>query len=372
MARFTRVTFVFAFVLVAAVANAEEAAGPLLRHWSAPAYWSAVRPTPVGGSAGLSPAGRTALLAFPPAYAFVAISPCRQYDSRSTSALLQATPRTVTLTGAPCNIPAGVAAVSANIAMFNIVGAGGNGVFSVGIPSGTSQAWLNYAPTVGQIDNAGALAVDGSGNIAVTVNQGAGSVDFVVDVNGYYTLNGITAQFATSAGSAGNFTGPLAGDVTGTQGATVVSTVGASTAANVHSAELAANAATSSNVADTIVKRDGAGSINAQVVSAAGGYTQPGTGGETLRIVRGMIVASTGNIVLGSGFSAVRNSVGVYTITFTQAFSGPPVITLTNLGTGIAGVSVLGSGSFVVYTLNLAGAAADVNGYVMFTAIGPP
>lgn len=60
-------------------------------------------------------------------------------------------------------------------------------------------------------------------------------------------------------GSSGSFTGSLSGDVTGTQSATVVATVGTSSAANIHTAELAANAATASNTPNTIVKRNGSG-----------------------------------------------------------------------------------------------------------------
>jgi hypothetical protein len=60
----------------------------------------------------------------------------------------------------------------------------------------------------------------------------------------------------------------LLGDVTGTQGATVVSTVGTSTAANVHLAELLANAATNLNTASTIVKRDSSGNFTAGTITA--------------------------------------------------------------------------------------------------------
>src|SRR4029077_6562780 len=41
-------------------------------------------------------------------------------------------------------------------------------------------------PTETQRANAGILATDGSGNIVVKVNQGGGSIQLVVDVNGYY------------------------------------------------------------------------------------------------------------------------------------------------------------------------------------------
>ena len=53
----------------------------------------------------------------------------------------------------------------------------------------------------------------------------------------------------------------MAGDVTSASNTSVVSFVGGSTAALVHTAELLANAATSSNVGNTIVKRSGGGDI---------------------------------------------------------------------------------------------------------------
>ncbi len=123
-----------------------------------------------------------------PALRFHSVTPCRQYDSRTTTPLASGTTRNVTLTGAPCGIPATAQAVSVNIAVFSITGATGNGVFTVGIPLGSSIAFINYPPAQGQIDNSGAVPVDASGNIAVSVNQGGGTVQFVLDVNGYYGL----------------------------------------------------------------------------------------------------------------------------------------------------------------------------------------
>jgi hypothetical protein len=78
----------------------------------------------------------------------------------------------------------------------------------------------------------------------------------------------LTGVFSGNASTATSFTGSLAGDVTGVQGATVVSTVGGSTAANVHAAELLANAATSVNTANTLVKRDANGNFTAPLALA--------------------------------------------------------------------------------------------------------
>lgn len=47
-----------------------------------------------------------------------------------------------------------------------------------------------------------------------------------------------------------------------------VNSVGGSSAANIHTAELAANAATSSNTPNTIVKRDGSGNFSAGTITA--------------------------------------------------------------------------------------------------------
>ena len=75
----------------------------------------------------------------------------------------------------------------------------------------------------------------------------------------------ITAGYVTAAVTATSFSGPLAGDVTGTQGATVVSSVGGQTAATVASGAVAANAATTVNTANTIVKRDASGNFAASI-----------------------------------------------------------------------------------------------------------
>lgn len=144
--------------------------------------------------------GRAPLIvATPPVLPLTTITPCRQYDSRSFTPLLDNTPRTVILTGAPCGIPASAQAVSVNITVLDIVGAGSNGVLKVGTVSPPPTSWINYPFTETQRANAGTVALTGAGGIIVQVNQGAGSVDFIVDVNGYYSqLN--TPYFGGSEG----------------------------------------------------------------------------------------------------------------------------------------------------------------------------
>src|SRR6185295_8470084 len=78
----------------------------------------------------------------------------------------------------------------------------------------------------------------------------------------------LTGNLIGAATSATNLTGSLAGDVTGTQSATVVATVGGETAANIASGSIAANAATTANSANSIVKRDSSGNFSAGTVTA--------------------------------------------------------------------------------------------------------
>jgi len=74
-------------------------------------------------------------------------------------------------------------------------------------------------------------------------------------------------------------------------------------------------------------------------VFAAGGFMQPGTGGETLKIIRG-VVDSAGAVIEGSGFTAVRNSTGNFTITFSTPFSDIPSFHFQAVASGTNGTVV--------------------------------
>jgi hypothetical protein len=125
---------------------------------------------------------------------------------------------------------------------------------------GSATATVNF---VGGL-SASAVA---SGSILANAATSAGTPSTIVlrDGSGNFVANIITA---TLNGSATNFSGSLLGDVTGMQNATVVSFVGGSTAGNVHLAEQAVNAATSTNIPNTIVKRDASGNFAANIITA--------------------------------------------------------------------------------------------------------
>ncbi len=153
-------------------------------NWPAPPYW-----TPAAAKAPGVARTKSLTTASAP-LPFIAITPCRQYDSRDFTPLPQDTSRAVLLSGAPCGIPSSAVAVSVNITLFNISGASGNGVFQVGTATAPTSAWINFPPTEVQRSNAGALPLDDSDEIWVRVQMGSGRLDFVVDVNGYYDGSG--------------------------------------------------------------------------------------------------------------------------------------------------------------------------------------
>ncbi len=188
MPRNTRISLeLLALCLAAGIAVAADGNFPPLANWAAPATWSP------HGARGVS----TMADITNPA-PFIGIPPCRQYDSRNTTPLANLTNRAITITGAPCDIPGNAVAVSLNITIFNITGATGNGVFLVGTSGTPTTAWINYPPSETQRGNAGALPLP----LVVRVEQGAGSVNFTVDVNGYYVWGGLNS--GESLGLAGN------------------------------------------------------------------------------------------------------------------------------------------------------------------------
>lgn len=101
------------------------------------------------------------------------------------------------------------------------------------------------------------------------------------------------------------------------------------------------------------------------------GLTQFPQNAESLRVIRGNI-NSGGIIANGTGFSAVRNSAGNYTITYTTAFNAAPTVIVTiNAGAGTIN-GTLGGFSFVgscnIQTFVGATATDEAFGFV---AIGP-
>lgn len=148
--------------------------------------------------------------------------------------------------------------------------------------SGTSTNWQKFVtgtPT-------GIQSLNGVTAAAQTLAVGSAGTDFAESTSGTVHTFNLPAVDATHTGKllntdwvifnakqpAGSYITALTGDVSasgpGSSSATVNS-VGGSSAANIHSAELAANAATQANTPSTIVKRDGSGNFSAGTITAS-------------------------------------------------------------------------------------------------------
>ncbi len=213
----------------------------------------------------------------------------------------------------------------------------------------------------------------GSAWICATSGSGSGTVTNVT----------ATAPLVSSGGATPNLSlGPisLAGDVTGTQAATVVGVVGGVSAASVASGAMLASAATSTNTAGTIVRRDGSGNFGAGAIT--GNVTGSLTGNATTatklanaRAINGVAFDGTADIALpmygmivgtftqpavggntpalvvsSSAWMTVGQVVFVATGGYYQVFATPDTthVVLSNLGyTGNTAPSSTGNGGAV-------------------------
>ncbi len=184
-----------------------------------------------------------------------------------------------------------------------------------------------------------------------------------------------TAGTATSAGTATNFSGLLSGDVTGSQSATVVSSIGGSSATDVHSAEVAANAATNANTASAIVKRDASGNFSAGTITAnlngtattatsattAGTATSAGTATNFSGMLSGEVTGSQSATVVSSVGGSSATNIHSAEVAANAA---------TNANTALAIVKRDASGNFSAGTItanltgNISGTASNVTGTV--------
>jgi hypothetical protein len=149
----------------------------------------------VNATVGLCPSGggfaNVTVLPAGSAIQYYAVTPCRTVDTRGATGpsggpalAAGGADRVFVLTGA-CGIPAGASAVSANI---TVVGPAAPGNLMLyrgdGVLPGTST--ISFSPGKTRANNVLLqLALDGTGSVKVH-NGSAGSVDLVIDVNGYF------------------------------------------------------------------------------------------------------------------------------------------------------------------------------------------
>jgi hypothetical protein len=144
-------------------------------------------------SAGCTSASGAAAVSVAPAGAavlFYTLPPCRVLDTRNAAgplgapALSPGGTRTFDVAASGCGIPAGVAAISVNVTVTNEAAPGYLVLFRSDIPMpGTSS--IDFSPSRTRANNA-LVALAGSTPTFSVFNGSAGTVDFVLDVNGYF------------------------------------------------------------------------------------------------------------------------------------------------------------------------------------------
>lgn len=218
--------------------------------------------------------------------------------------------------------------------------------------------WLALANTFTGINTFG-VAVIMSSTLAVT-----GAV-----ATGPLTVTGAASTTTTLAVGTNLTVGGTAG-ITGA--ATVGGTLGVTGA-------LAGSSPSTLNALGVNVAAPAAGKIASSsdidsggLVSAVNGYKQPGTGGETIKLIRG-IVSAAGAILEGAGFTVARNSLGNYTVTFSTSYSDIPSFTVTGVHSLAVGSAIVSaSSSQVNYTFRQMDSSfglVDVDHH--FITIGP-
>ncbi|MFM6928156.1 MAG: beta strand repeat-containing protein, partial [Bdellovibrio sp.] len=140
------------------------------------------------------------------------------------------------------------------------------------VTAGTNPTTLTGYGITDAVKNGGGVGVITSGLDASKPGTPANGDLFVAtDSQKIYRYNGSGWDLISSAGGSGGTLTALTGDVSASGSGSVASTVnsvGTSSAANIHSAELLANAATNLNTASAIVKRDASGNFTAGTITA--------------------------------------------------------------------------------------------------------
>ncbi len=267
-----------------------------LRNWQAPSWYALPAdsgPDLDGRSeaTALAPGVDSALLATS-TLAFVGITPCRVADTRQPPPgefgqpwMPASTVRSFTLTG-QCAIPAGAEAVSFNFTVTNTAGAG----FLLVYPAGgqvPGVSTLNYLGAQ-TIANAAVVPLGTlGGGRGISVIPGVAGFDLIIDVNGYYavqgvvsSLNGTTGAVSITAGSNVAVTpsgqnvqlsaGPLVSSLEGLSGIVDVAPInGTTVTAGSGTLTLGTNA-TSVATAGAIVMRDGSAAFAAGTIDLTG------------------------------------------------------------------------------------------------------
>jgi parallel beta-helix repeat protein len=127
--------------------------------------------------------------ASPTGMSFFTVTPCRVVDTRNAAgprggpALAAGAQRTFILTG-NCGVPASARSLSVNVTVTGPTGAGDLRLFAGGT-SATGTTTINYSAGQTRANNA-AATLGASGDLAIQCDQASGTVQLILDVNGYF------------------------------------------------------------------------------------------------------------------------------------------------------------------------------------------
>jgi len=118
--------------------------------------------------------------------AFYTVTPCRLVDTRTSAQPLHAgEERTFVLAGPPCGIPVGAQALSVNVTATAAAAPGNLRLYPSDVAAPLVST-INFVAGQTRANNA-IVAGAADGSVAVNVlNSSTGSVEFVLDVNGYF------------------------------------------------------------------------------------------------------------------------------------------------------------------------------------------
>jgi len=226
----------------------------------------------------------------------------------------------------------------------------------LGIVHSSVAGLLTSSPIVNSDIADGSIA---NAKLATPVTSNNTSSSIVMrDASGNFSAGTITASLngnATTATSAGSFSGVLSGQVTGPQNLTVVAAVDGKTAAEVGSAVTDVQNATPNATLSTLVKRDASGNFGAGTITAT-------LLGNVMGDVSGSAANFTGNLlgdVTGTQVATVVSAVGGVSA-LNVASGANAANAATNANTASTIVKRDGSGNFHAGTItaSLTGAAS--------------
>ena len=170
--------------------------------------------------------------------------------------------------------------------------------------------------------------------------------------NNLYTKDHLGNEVAVSSGNGiTSLTGQVTASGPGAAAATVVS-VGGSSAANIHAAELLANAATSANTASTIALRDAGGNFSAGTITANLTGNASGSSSSFTGSLSGDVTGHQGSTVVALVGGSSASAVNTATLTVSSATSTNTPSTLVKRDS---------SGNFSAGTIT-AGLTGDISG----------